>query len=211
MYQLDIVTIVIIVANLIISFKGFQDYAFKSKYLFNIAGIQRGEQWRFFTSGFLHADQQHLFFNMLTLFFFSNVVVSKLGAVSFLIIYLVSLLAANFLSYLLHKDEYHYSALGASGAVSGIIYSAILLDPSMRIYFGIPGFVFGIGYLIYSFYGMKRLNDNIGHDAHFGGAVAGILVTLMYNFDLIYTNTLTVVALTATIIVLFVLMKFLKN
>ncbi|WP_213523072.1 rhomboid family intramembrane serine protease [Nonlabens sp.] len=211
MYQLDIVTIVIIVANLIISFKGFQDYAFKSKYLFNIAGIQRGEQWRFFTSGFLHADQRHLFFNMLTLFFFSHVVVSKLGDLSYLIIYLVSLLAANFLSYLFHKDEYQYSALGASGAVSGIIYSAILLDPSMRIYFGIPGFVFGIGYLIYSFYGMKRLNDNIGHDAHFGGAVAGILVTLIYNFDLIYTNTLTVAALTATIVVLFVLMKFLKK
>ncbi|WP_292889549.1 rhomboid family intramembrane serine protease [Nonlabens sp.] len=211
MYQLDIVTIVIIVANLIISFKGFQDYAFKSKYLFNIAGIQRGEQWRFFTSGFLHADQRHLFFNMLTLFFFSHVVVSKLGDLSYLIIYLVSLLAGNLLSYLFHKDEYQYSALGASGAVSGIIYSAILLDPSMRIYFGIPGFVFGIGYLIYSFYGMKRLNDNIGHDAHFGGAVAGILVTLIYNFDLIYTNTLTVAALTATIVVLFVLMKFLKK
>jgi membrane associated rhomboid family serine protease len=211
MYQLDIVTIVIIVANLIISFKGFKDYAFKSKYLFNIAGIQRGEQWRFFTSGFLHADQRHLFFNMLTLFFFSHVVVSKLGAVSYLIIYLVSLLAANFLSYLFHKSEYHYSALGASGAVSGIIYSAILLDPSMRIYFGIPGFVFGIGYLIYSFYGIKKLNDNIGHDAHFGGAVAGILVTLMYDFDLIYTNTITVVTLTVTIIVLFILLKFLRN
>jgi membrane associated rhomboid family serine protease len=211
MYQLDIVTIVIIVANLIISFKGFKDYAFKSKYLFNIAGIQRGEQWRFFTSGFLHADQRHLFFNMLTLFFFSHVVVSKLGAVSYLIIYLVSLLAANFLSYLFHKSEYHYSALGASGAVSGIIYSAILLDPSMRIYFGIPGFVFGIGYLIYSFYGIKKLNDNIGHDAHFGGAVAGILVTLMYDFDLIYTNTITVVTLTVTIIILFTLLKFLRN
>ncbi|AUC80113.1 rhomboid family intramembrane serine protease [Nonlabens sp. MB-3u-79] len=211
MYQLDIVTIVIIVANLIISFKGFKDYAFKSKYLFNIAGIQRGEQWRFFTSGFLHADQRHLFFNMLTLFFFSHVVVSKIGTVSYLIIYLVSLLAANFLSYLFHKSEYHYSALGASGAVSGIIYSAILLDPSMRIYFGIPGFVFGIGYLIYSFYGIKKLNDNIGHDAHFGGAVAGILVTLMYDFDLIYTNTITVVTLTVTIIVLFILLKFLRN
>ncbi|MFT7429427.1 MAG: membrane associated rhomboid family serine protease [Nonlabens sp.] len=211
MYQLDIVTIVIIVANLIISFKGFKDYAFKSKYLFNIAGIQRGEQWRFFTSGFLHADQRHLFFNMLTLFFFSHVVVSKLGAVSYLIIYLTSLLAANFLSYLFHKTEYHYSALGASGAVSGIIYSAILLDPSMRIYFGIPGFVFGIGYLIYSFYGIKKLNDNIGHDAHFGGAVAGILVTLMYDFDLIYTNTITVVTLTVTIIILFTLLKFLRN
>jgi membrane associated rhomboid family serine protease len=81
----------------------------------------------------------------------------------------------------------------------------------MRIYFGIPGFVFGIGYLIYSFYGIKKLNDNIGHDAHFGGAVAGILVTLLYDFDLIYTNTITVVTLTVTIIILFILLKFLRN
>lgn len=157
MYNLDIVTIVVIATNVIISFKGFQDYGFKSKYLFNIAGIQRGEQFRFFTSGFLHADQRHLLFNMITLFFFAGTVVTKLGDIQFLIIYLTSLLAGNFLSYLFHKDEYHYSALGASGAVSGIIYSAIVLDPTMRIYFGIPGFIFGIGYLIYSFYGMKNL------------------------------------------------------
>jgi membrane associated rhomboid family serine protease len=115
------------------------------------------------------------------------------------------------LSYLFHKEEYHYSALGASGAVSGIIYSAILLEPGMRIYFGIPGWVFGIGYLIYSFYGMKKLQDNIGHDAHFGGAVAGILITLLYDLDLIYTNTITVAALSLTIVVLFLLMRFMKN
>ncbi|MEN8817454.1 MAG: rhomboid family intramembrane serine protease [Nonlabens sp.] len=211
MYNLDIVTIVVIATNIIISFKGFQDYSFKSKYLFNIAGIQRGEQFRFFTSGFLHADQRHLLFNMLTLFFFAGTVVTRLGDIKFLIIYLSSLLAGNFLSYLFHKDEYHYSALGASGAVSGIIYSAIVLDPTMRIYFGIPGFIFGIGYLIYSFYGMKRLNDNIGHDAHFGGAVAGVLLSLVYDFDLIYTNTITVITLFATIIILFFLMRFMKN
>jgi membrane associated rhomboid family serine protease len=210
MYQIDIVTIVIIVINLLISFKGFNDEVFKLKYLFNIGGIQRGEQYRFFTSGFLHADQQHLLFNMLTLFFFAHTVVYSLGRVSFLIIYISSLLAANFLSYLIHKNEYQYSALGASGAVSGIIYSAILLDPSMRIYFGIPGWVFGIGYLVYSFYGMKKLNDNIGHDAHLGGAVAGILITLSYNVNLIYTNTITVASLFATIVVIFILMKILK-
>lgn len=211
MYQIDVVTIVIIVINLAISFKGFQDEVFKVKYFFNIGGIQRGEQYRFLTSGFLHADQQHLLFNMLTLFFFAHTVVFSLGWVSFLIIYISSLLAANFLSYLIHKNEYQYSALGASGAVSGIIYSAILLDPSMRIYFGIPGWVFGIGYLVYSFYGMKKLNDNIGHDAHFGGAVAGVLITLIYDIDLIYTNTITVVSLFATILMIFILMKILKN
>ncbi|AGC78136.1 membrane associated rhomboid family serine protease [Nonlabens dokdonensis] len=211
MFNLDIVTVIIIISNVIVSFKGFKDYIFRSNYLFNIAGIQRGEQYRFFTSGFLHSNQNHLFFNMLTLFFFAGTVVYKLGDVKFLIIYFASLLGGNFLSYLIHREEYHYSALGASGAVSGIIYSAILLDPTMRIYFGIPGWLFGIGYLIYSFYGMKKLNDNIGHDAHFGGAVAGVLLTLVYDYSLIFTNTITVIAMFLTIVVLFILMKVMKN
>jgi membrane associated rhomboid family serine protease len=207
MYSIDIVTIVIIVANIIISFKGFKDYAFRGKYLFNIAGIQRGEQYRFFTSGFLHADVNHLFVNMVTLFFFADEVVHGLGDIKFLIIYLSSLLGGNLLSYLFHKEEYHYSALGASGAVSGILYSAILLDPDMRIYFGIPGYIFGIGYLVYSIYGMKKRNDNIGHDAHFGGAVVGYLLTIVYDYNLIFTNTIAVIALLLPIIALFVLIK----
>ncbi|WP_124980542.1 rhomboid family intramembrane serine protease [Nonlabens xiamenensis] len=207
MYSLDLVTVAVIVANIIISIKGFKDYAFRGKYLFNIAGIQRGEQYRFFTSGFLHVDINHLFVNMVTLFFFADEVVRALGDIKFIIIYLVSLLGGNFLSYLFHKNEYHYSALGASGAVSGILYSAILLDPNMQIYFGIPGYIFGIGYLVYSIYGMKKRNDNIGHDAHFGGAVAGYLMTIVYDYELIYTNTITVIALLLPIIALFVLIK----
>ncbi len=206
-YDIDIVTIVIIVITCLISFKGFKDYEFFDKYKFNILGIQRGESFRFFTSGFLHLDLQHLIFNMLTLYFFAGIVVANLGTVSFLIIYIVSLLGGNFLSYAFHKDEYHYSAIGASGAVSGIIYSAILLLPEMMIYGIIPGYIFGIGYLVYSIYGIKNKVGNIGHDAHFGGAVAGYLVTLIYDFNLIFEQTIIVIALLIPIIILFILMR----
>jgi membrane associated rhomboid family serine protease len=142
---------------------------------------------------------------MLTLYFFAGIVVAYLGTIPFIIIYVVSLLGGNFLSYLFHKDEYHYSAIGASGAVAGIIYSAILLLPEMMIYGIIPGYIFGIGYLIYSIYGIKNRVGNIGHDAHFGGAVAGYLTTLIYDFNLIFDQTLIVVALLIPIIILIVL------
>ncbi len=204
---MNIATIVIIAINALVSFKGFEDRYFFDKYKFNIAGIQRGEQARFVTSGFLHADLQHLAFNMITLFFFAGYVVNNLGTPSFLLIYAVSLLAGNFLSYALHKDEYHYSAIGASGAVSGIIYAAILLDPSIYIYGLIPGYIFGIGYMVYTIYGMKTKTDNIGHDAHFGGAAGGLISTIIYKPSLLQDQTLTVVLLCVPIIVLFILIK----
>ncbi|MEO9501137.1 MAG: rhomboid family intramembrane serine protease [Nonlabens ulvanivorans] len=204
---LDIVTIVIIVACALVSFKGFQDRFFFDKYKFNIARILRGEQLRFLTSGFLHADLQHLIFNMLTLYFFAHYVVVDLGDIGFLVVYFASLLGGGVLSYLFHQDEYHYSAIGASGAVMGIIYSAILLEPGIYIYGIIPGFVFAIGYLAYSIYGMKNKSDNIGHDAHFGGAVAGYVVTILYDYHIIFEQTLTVVLMLLPIIALFILKK----
>lgn len=208
MFQgIDTVTLVIIVACSLVSYKGFQDRSFFDRYKFNIAGIQRGEQIRFLTSGFLHADLQHLIFNMLTLYFFANWVVAYIGDIGFLVVYFASLLGGGLLSFIFHKDEYHYSAIGASGAVSGIVYAAILLEPGIYIYGIIPGYVFGIGYLIYSIYGMKNKVDNIGHDAHFGGAVAGYLVTLLYDHHVIFEQTLTVVLMLVPIIALFVLKK----
>lgn len=207
MLNLDIATIAIIAITSVISFNAFKDPLFKSKYLFNIAAVQRGEQYRFITSGFLHADERHLFFNMITFYFFADVVIYRLDSISMIIIYLASMIGGSLLSYVFHKDEYHYSALGASGAVSGIIYAAILLDPSMRIYFGIPGYIFGIGYLIYSIYGMKSRTDNIGHDAHFGGAMTGYAVTLFYDYNIIFEQPLIVGALLIPIVGLFVMMK----
>ena len=102
--------------------------------------------------------------------------------------------------------------MGASGAVSGIIYSAILLQPGMNLYMffipiPIPAYIFGIGYLLYSIYGMKNRIGNIGHDAHFGGAIGGYLITLILSPWLFETNLLMIVLLAIPIALLFVLKK----
>ena len=178
MGKLDLVTIIIIAANVIISYKGFSDYSFFDKYKFQVGGVRRGEQIRMVSSGFLHADTQHLLFNMLSLYFFADVVITLLSPIQFLFVYFGSLLVGSLLSLYFHKNEYHYSAVGASGAVSGIIYSAILLQPGMNLYMffipiPIPAYIFGIGYLLYSIYGMKNQIGNIGHSAHLGGAMGG--------------------------------------
>ncbi|WP_416442694.1 rhomboid family intramembrane serine protease [Leeuwenhoekiella sp. A16] len=212
MGNLDLVTIIIIAANVLFSMKGFNDYSFFEKYKFNTGAVRRGEQIRVISSGFLHVSTSHLLFNMLTLYFFSSIVVGYLGSLSFVIIYLGSLILGNLLSYYFHKDEYHYTAVGASGAVSGILYSAILLEPGMSLYMffipvPIPAYIFGIGYLLYSIYGMRSRNDNIGHDAHFGGAVGGYVITLAMAPVLFQTNLLMVGLLAIPIIVLFILSK----
>ncbi|OEK08371.1 rhomboid family intramembrane serine protease [Flavivirga aquatica] len=207
MGNLDLITIIIIAANVIISYKGFDDYSFFDKYKFHIGGVQRGEQMRLFSAGFLHVDQQHLLFNMITLYFFSSRVIFELGNMGFLMIYVGSLLFGNLLSLYFHKNEYNYSAVGASGAVMGVIYSAILFDPWMKINFFIPGFVFGIGYLLYSIYGMKKRVGNIGHDAHFGGAIGGYVITLILSPWLFEADLLIVGLLAVPIVILFLLKK----
>ena len=212
MGNLSIVTIVIIVANVIISYKGFGDFNFFEKYKFNVGGINRGEKIRLFSSGFLHVDTQHLFFNMFTLYFFADVVIAHLGVFNFIVVYFGSLLVGSFLSLYFHKDEYHYSAVGASGAVMGIIYAAILLRPDMSLYMffipiPIPAYIFGIGYLLYSIYGMKKQLGNIGHDAHFGGAIGGYAITLILAPWLFSVNLFMIVLLAIPIALLFVLKK----
>ncbi len=212
MENLDIITIVLIAANVIISYKGFGDFGFFEKYKFQVGPVQRGEQIRLISSGFLHADNAHLFFNMFSLYFFANVVVDLLGVFNFIIIYFGSLLLGSLLSLYFHKNEYYYSAVGASGAVMGIIYSAILLQPgmSLMLFFipiPIPAYIFGIGYLLYSIYGMKNRIGNIGHDAHFGGAVGGFILTLILSPWLFQTNLLMIGLLAIPIVLLFVLKK----
>lgn len=210
--KLDPITIAIIAANAIISIKGFDDRSFFEKYKFNVGSIRRGEQIRMFSSGFLHADTTHLLFNMFTLFFFASYVIDSLGNLNFVIIYVGSLIFGNLLSLYFHKEEYWYSAIGASGAVTGVLYAAILLDPGMRLYMffipvPIPGYVFGIGYLLYSIYGMKNRIGNIGHDAHFGGAVGGYAITLILKPSLFETKLGYVALLAIPIILLYVLYK----
>ncbi|OXA66276.1 rhomboid family intramembrane serine protease [Flavobacterium aquidurense] len=201
----------IIVANAVISYKGFNDLAFFRKYEFHVGSIRSGEQIRMLSSGFLHADIMHLAFNMLTLWFFAPVVIQWLGTFSFVLIYFGSLIFGSLLTMLFHKNDYSYRAVGASGAVTGILYSAILLQPDMMlgIFFVIPmpAYLFGILYLLYSIYGMRAKNDNIGHTAHFGGAIGGYLITLIKEPSLIVDHSLMVVLLAIPILILFVMAK----
>lgn len=205
------VTILIIAINVIVSLKGFKDDAFFERYKFAIGSIKAGQKERMITSGFLHVDTSHLLFNMLTLYFFAGVVIHWFGPIQFLIIYIVSLLAGSLLAMAFHKDEPYYSAVGASGAVTGILYAAILLQPNMNLYLmfalPIPAYAFGIGYLLYSIYGMKKRMGNIGHTAHFGGAIGGYATTLLLMPELLATETLMVVLLAIPIIILFVMEK----
>ena len=211
---MDPVLIAIILANVLFSYKGFNDIGFFRKYEFHIGSIQSGEQIRMFSSAFLHADIGHLFFNMLTLYFFAPIVIEHFGSITFVLIYVSSLALGSLLTLFLHKNDYSYRAIGASGAVMGILYSAILIFPEMdlRLFYAIPipAPVFGIGYLLYSIYGMKAKNDNIGHTAHFGGAIGGYALTLIKEPDMLQNNILMVVLLTIPIIILFVMVKLKK-
>ncbi|NUY79851.1 rhomboid family intramembrane serine protease [Flavobacterium sp. MAH-1] len=211
---MDIVLIALIAATVLISAKGFNDLYFFRKYDFHIGSIRSGEQIRMISSGFLHADVMHLAFNMLTLYFFAPTVIDELGRLSFLLVYAVSLVAGSLLTLVLHKDDYSYRAIGASGAVTGILFSAILLDPNLGVGLmflpgiAIPGWLFGILYLAYSIYGMRAKIDNIGHTAHFGGAIGGYAITLLYRPHIFTDDTFTVIALALPIAALFIMERF---
>lgn len=212
MLNLHIATIAIMAANILVSLRGFSNMTFFDRYKFSISAIQAGQRERMATSGFLHVDISHLFLNMFTLYFFAPVVIGWFGSIKFLIIYFVSLLAGSLLALFFHKDEPFYSAVGASGAVMGVLYAAILLNPDMRlalmfIPIPLPAYVLGIAYLLYSIWGMKSRMGNIGHTAHFGGAIGGYATTLLFKPELFVTDTLIVVLLAIPIIILFVLDK----
>jgi membrane associated rhomboid family serine protease len=209
--DMSLFLLAILAANGIVSYIGFSDAHFFRKYEFHIGSIRSGEQYRMVSSGFLHGDVAHLAFNMISLYFFAHYVYNELGNFSFLLIYFGSLIFGSLLTLAMHKDDYSYRAIGASGAVTGIIYSAILLEPNLSLsfiflpMFDIPGYLFGIGYLLYSIYGMRAKNDNIGHTAHFGGAVGGYVLTLMKQPEIFSENLFLVILLALPIVALFVL------
>lgn len=175
--------LIIIAATALISYFGFNNPQFFEKYKFNVGAIlNRKEYIRLISAGFLHADLMHLLFNMMTLYFFAPIVVQAFGGVGFLAVYFGSILLGNLFSLYLYKNQYYYSAIGASGGVSGILFASIAMIPNIGIYFffipiPIPGFIFGLLYFAYSVYSMlnPRASDNIGHAAHLGGAFFGLV------------------------------------
>jgi membrane associated rhomboid family serine protease len=205
--NIDKILLILIIANVIVSIKGFSDRSFFDKYKFQIGAINRGEKIRMFTSAFLHVDYLHLILNMYVLYIFAPIIIVKLGIIKFLIIYFGSLIAGSILTQVYHKNELYYSAVGASGAVAGVIYGSILLNPNMSLMMfplpiPIPGYIFGIGYLLYSIYGMKKQLGNVGHSAHLGGAIGGYALMLLVYPEVFSLSTSTVIILGAPIVLL---------
>ena len=193
--SLPIVATLINASKLIFSFKGFKNDIFFNKYRFEVKKIKEGDLYRLISSGFLHVNTTHLLFNMVTFYFFVNIVIYELGSTLFILLYFVSLFAGNFFAYKFHYNQPDYIAVGASGAVTGVLFSSLLLYPEIELFIffipiPIPGYIFGIGYIIYTLYGMKTQNDNIGHTAHFGGAIGGIVTTILFDFSVVFSSQL---------------------
>lgn len=208
--------LLLILANVLFSMKGFSDYAFFEKFKFQVSRILNGEKIRMISSGFLHVDWLHLGFNMYALYIFGDIVDARLGIVGFLVIYFGSLLAGSLYSLSYHKTEPYYSAVGASGAVSGVVYSCIMLYPNMQlglilIPIPIPGYIFGVAYLLYSIYGMKNRVGNIGHSAHLGGAIGGFAFTLLLYPQIFQENLLMISILSIPILFLLIFGKKLNT
>ncbi|MDA9622169.1 rhomboid family intramembrane serine protease [Flavobacteriaceae bacterium] len=199
---------IIIIITCIFSIKGFKDLIFFNKYKFHIQSIKKGEKYRMWSSAFLHADYSHLFFNLFTLWVFSGAILMQLGEFYYVIIYSLSLYFGNFFTLKQHKNEVLYSAVGASGAVTGIVYSSILLFPEMKLallFFPVPlpSYVFGLCYILYSIYGMKKNTGNIGHSAHLGGAIAGMIITILIKPSILIDQTWLVLLLLTPFLILY--------
>jgi membrane associated rhomboid family serine protease len=187
-------TWLIIAVTCVVSFRGFRTFGFEEKYIFNPEAILAGGQYyRLVTPGFLHADMRHLMLNMFTLFFFGRGVEANLGSGQFLLIYFSAIVGGNLLSLYVHR-HHDYRAYGASGGVCGMIFASILLNPGgaislMYLPIWIPNWLYAIGFLLASFYGMKEHNrGGIGHDAHLGGAILGFALTAVLHPEYVGYN-----------------------
>ena len=185
------VTLVLLVANVLISLYAlFSDPGLIDRLSFKPRAIlEGGEYYRMISGGFVHGGLGHLLFNMITLFFFGPTLEMLLGSAEFALVYFGAELAAHGLTLMLHKDNPHYAAVGASGAISGVLFGFCLFFPLEKIYLfiipiGIPAAVFAIGYVVVSIFAMRRAREQgqlggIAHEAHLGGALGGLLLTIL--------------------------------
>ncbi len=185
------VTIGLIALTAIISIVGFNRSVIFRRCQFNAYDVKHSGQWyRFFTYGFFHAGWVHLVVNMIVLWSFGTLVEKGFVyyfrtqyVLYYLLLYFGALLLSILPAYGKHRNDVFYNAIGASGAVSAVVFASLLLEPDQEIFLffipiGIPGILFGLGYLAYEFFMSKRGKDHIGHDAHFWGAIFGILFTI---------------------------------
>lgn len=188
-------TLYIIIITAAISLLCFNNKEVYQKLILNPYRAKHNKEWyRLLTSGFMHADFMHLFVNMFVVYSFGNAVeyyysaaFGAMGKWVYILLYLTAIVAANASTQFKYQTNSYYNSLGASGAVSAVVFTSILFAPFSKIYLygiiGLPGILLGIIYLVYSYYMAKKQSDNTNHEAHFYGAVYGIAFTLVLKPD----------------------------
>jgi len=186
------ITLVIVIITCLVSISGFSNQKIIDDLIFYPPSVKRGQVYRFISHGFIHADPAHLIFNMLALYSFGEgveflysypFIFGTNNKLVYILLYFTALIVASVPDYLKHRHQYHYRSLGASGAVSAVIFSAILFNPNTGVGLifipglRIPGYIFAIIYLVISTILAKRGQDNIGHTAHITGAIYGLVFT----------------------------------
>ena len=182
------ITFILIAINVVISFIGFSNENLINRFILWPYQMKRSNQYyRFVTSGFIHADWMHLIFNMFSFYFFGSAIEVYFsqyglgGNLSYLVLYFLSLVVSDLPSYFKNQDDYNYRALGASGAVSAVIFACILFQPwgTILIYFiPMPFIVYAFAYVGYCVYMSKRNLGHVNHDAHLWGSLFGLVFTI---------------------------------
>jgi membrane associated rhomboid family serine protease len=173
--------------TILVSLMAFSNQSLYDKLMLHPYNVSRGHYvYTIITSGFIHKDFMHLFFNMMSFYFFAFQLEPVLGHFQFGVLYMISLILSDMPSVIKHRENSSYYSLGASGAVSAVVFSAILYNPLgkmmiLPIPIEIPAVIFGVLYLVYCSYATKYSRDNINHDAHFYGALSGLLITILFH------------------------------
>jgi len=173
--------------NVLFSLAALERPALFEQGYFRVGNLKyRKEWWRLLSSGFLHVDLMHLMVNMYTLYMFGPLLLNMLGASSFLQVYLGSLIGGNLLSLWVNRKQDSYTAVGASGAITGVVFATVVIVPQLQLSLmflpiGIPGWLFALLYTLFSIWGVRSMAGNVGHDAHLGGGISGTLILLALN------------------------------
>lgn len=189
---LNLSLLLLIASNFLFSYQGFINFSFFDRYKLNVGEFIYSRQYfRLFTAAFLHEDWIHLIFNMFTLFFFTPIVLDYTSELYFLLIYFICLLGGNILLLLLYRNQPYFSSVGASGGVTGIVFSAIYLFPEMTMsvfFIPMPAWMFGIIYLTYSLFGSRTQFNNVGEEVHICGSILGFIISFIYYPTVLYKN-----------------------
>lgn len=207
----DIILWSLIIITIVVSIQGWNDYTFFQRYKFKIIDIFEKKQYdRLFTSSFLHVNWSHLLFNMITFYFFSKNLIHEFSLKIFFIIYFGSIFIGSITSLFFNRKNLEYNTVGSSGGVSGVIYSSIALSPHIELFIfplpiPIPGWIFAIIYMYYSLFGMRYQWGNISHSSHLGGAIFGLIISILFKPEILYIYGLYIIFIIIPIIYIFLL------